>query len=71
MTTITIPTLDVTVRPTRLEAALWAATTSVQAAVAARMLRRADQALVRSAAEERIDDTRADVVAHLAHHPRG
>ncbi len=70
MTTITIPTLDVTVRPTRLEAALWAATTSVQAAVAARMLRRADQAVARSAAEERRNDTRVDVLAHIARHPR-
>ncbi|MFL0566646.1 hypothetical protein ACH0CG_12920 [Microbacterium sp. 179-I 1D1 NHS] len=70
MTTITIPTLDVTVRPTRLEAALWAATTSVQAAVAARMLRRADQAVARSAVERRRNDTRADVLAHIARHPR-
>ncbi|OAH51726.1 hypothetical protein [Microbacterium oleivorans] len=71
MTTITIPVLDVAARPTRLEAALLAASASVQRVVAARMMRRAEQALTQSAADEHVERTRADVAAHLARHPRG
>lgn len=70
MTTITIPVLDVAGRPTRLEALLLAVSASVQRAVAARMMRRAEQALVQSAATEHAERTRADVAAHLARHPR-
>ncbi|WP_060916278.1 hypothetical protein [Microbacterium oleivorans] len=70
MTTITIPTLDVSARPTRLEAALWRAAASVQHAVAARMLRRVDQSTARSAATEYAKQTRAHVLTHVARHPR-
>ncbi|CAL4859573.1 MULTISPECIES: hypothetical protein [Microbacterium] len=69
MTTITIPTLDVSARPTRLEVALWAAAAFVQHAVAARVLRRAGRSIVRSAATAHADATRAHVLAHLASHP--
>ena len=69
MTTITIPTLDLAGRPTRLESALWAGATAVQRAVAGRMLRRAERAVHRTAAARHAEGTRADVVAHIAHHP--
>ncbi|MCM3696513.1 hypothetical protein [Microbacterium oleivorans] len=70
MTTITIPVLDVAGRPTRLEALLLAASASVQRGVATRMMRRAEQALAQSAADEHAERTRVDVAAHLARHPR-
>ncbi|MCK6080562.1 hypothetical protein KZX37_13065 [Microbacterium sp. EYE_5] len=70
MTTITIPAFDAAARPTRLEAALLAGAAAVQRTIGARMLRRAERSIARSAADRHAEQTREHALTHLARHPR-